>query len=152
MEKTFLCCHSDCSLTVTQTTQSKYRFLFKILFAALDKTLFPTLLTWARTLTCSQLLVQWFTRSRWGCPWICRLTRTLLPTCRSWQAFPWQLQLIQLHSRKQITINSSLSFKSKPSILLKTFISVLFNPCDYNLKILKEGKKIFSQLKRPMNK
>ena len=125
MEKTFLFCHSDWSPTVTQTMQSKYGFLFKILFAALDKTLFPILLTWTRTLTFNQLLVQLLTHSRWGCLWICHLTRTLLPTCRSWQAFQWQFQLIQLHSSKQITINSSLSFKIKPSIFLKAFISVL---------------------------
>lgn len=129
--------------------QSKYGFLFKILFAALDKTLFPILLTWTRTLTFNQLLVQLFTHNRWGCLWICHLTRTLLPTCRSWQAFRWQFQLIQLHSSKQITINSSLSFKIKPSIFLKAFISVLLNPCDYNLKILTEGKKILLNWKDP---
>lgn len=116
--------------------QSKYSFLFKILFVALDKTLFPILLIWTRTLTYSQLLVQLLTLSKWGCLWICHLIRTLLPICLNWQAFRWQFQLIQLHSSTQITI-SSLSFRNKASIFLKAFISVLFNPYDTNLKILK---------------
>lgn len=123
--------------------QSKCNFLFKILCVALDKTLFPILLIWTRTLTFNQLPVQLRTHSRWGCLWICHLTRTLLPVCRSWQAFRQQFQLIQLHSSKQITI-SSLSFRNKPGIFLKAFLNLLLNPCDSNLTILK-GKKFFSK-------
>lgn len=123
--------------------QSKHGFLFKILFVALDKTLFPILLIWTRTLPFHQLLAQLLTRSRWGCLWTCHLTRTLRPVCHSWQASPWQFQRTPWPSSKQIT-TSSLSFRNKPGVFLKAFLCVLFDHYNSNLKILR-GKKFFSE-------
>ena len=116
--------------------QSKRDFLFKILFVALDRTLFPILLTWTRTLPFTQLLAQLPTHSRGGWLWACPLTRTPRPVCHSWQAFRWRFQLMQLHSSRQITI-SSLSFRNEPSISFEAFICV-FDHYDSNVKILKE--------------
>lgn len=147
MEKEFLLSH-DGSLTMTSIMQSKSAFLFKILSVALDKTLFPALLTWTRTLTFNQLLGQLLTHSRWGCLWICHLTRTLLPICRNWRAFRWRFQLIRLHSSRQITISSlffrkNQAFSRKPSSVYYLTLVIL---------IWKYLKNSFSQLKRTMSK